>query len=144
MITTKTLVTREEKSQLKGRDQIPGFSLFYSDIVDHRVYVVAYLESRIVGIAQLIENSSRVPNAVGIGFIETHTDFRNRGVAKALVDEIFSMAKRQGKNIANTTYEPEGELWLRGVMERVAGQTPEVNFYEADHISRMTRPSLRR
>lgn len=142
MISLKTLRTPEEKELLRLIPETgSGFSLFSPDLVAHRSFVVALSdEVKVVGIAQLVEISSRVDNAIGIGFIETHVDFRNQGISKHLVNSVFALAQSLGKDVANTSYEPDGERWLKHTMHAYASAYPNVRLIERDEPTKSPSP----
>lgn len=110
-----------------------SIQFFSGDVIDWRTYIVAYLENRVVGVVSLVEETKCYLNSVGVGFISTHIDYRNQGVAKALVEALFAFAALRGKNLANTAYEPLGELYLERVMQRTALQYPDVVLYERNY-----------
>lgn len=127
---TRVLRTADEKSCLWDEAVQSGFTLFDQNMLSHRTYIVAFEAQAVVGLVCLVESSARIPGALGIGFLETHRLHRNRGVAKALVNGLFEFASRQGKHIANTSYEPDGERWLAPLMRSAAQRYPHVALHE--------------
>ena len=123
----------EQRDELK--EQVPIFSPANLWNVGHRTLLVARLDQCIVGITSITNKSFRVEDAVGVGFISTHKQFRNMGVATAMVKALFTHAELHGKAIANTPYEPEGKMYLEHVMQRVANKYPTVELIERDYSS---------
>ncbi len=129
--TVRVLRTAEEKQALRAGDclerDIPHFS---EEVLNWRSYLAAFEGDQVVGLVGFVENSLRVPGALGVGFISTHRAHRQRGVARALVNALFEWALEQGKAIANTDYEPDGLKWLKPLMLEQARMTPTVQLIE--------------
>lgn len=124
-------VLLDQSTELKKN--VPFFEPFQLEALDIRTLLVAQLDQCIVGITSFHKNSFRVENAVGVGYISTHTNYRNLGVATAMVKALFTQAQLQGKAIANTPYEPDGEIYLRHVMARTWNRFPDVELIERDY-----------
>lgn len=120
---------QDKQSMLRKIEQ-HSIPFFMEMLLDWRTYVVVYEGNRIVGMAGLLEHAVRCDNSIGIAFISTHKDHRNRGIAKILVDAVFKYAQDTGKNLANTEYEPDGEKYLRHIMHRTAEKYPKVKLFE--------------
>ena len=125
-------VMREEKAKVPLLTQplekvIPFFD---RNMVPHRTYLAALLRRQVVGLVALVESSSRVPGALGVGFISTHVEFLNQGISSQLARALFDFALDQKKAISMTAYEPDGEIWLRHVLQRIAAATPSVQLIE--------------
>lgn len=125
------LVLMEQSKNLNKK--IPFFEQPQLHALDIRTLLVAQLDQCIVGITSFHKNSFHIDNAVGVGYVSTHVDYRNIGVATAMVKALFLQAQLQGKAIANTPYEPEGEIYLRHVMERTWNRFPDVELIERDY-----------
>lgn len=98
-----------------------------------RSLLVAQLDKCIAGIIYVHNSSAYHENAVGVGYVSTHKKFQNLGVATAMVKALFTHAQLEGKAIANSPYELEGEIYLQPVMERVSNKFPTVEFVERDY-----------
>lgn len=119
--------------QSKDMEQnVPFFIPMQLEELHFRSLLVAQLDQCIVGIASVHNNSMRVENALGVGYISAHKNFRNIGVATALVKALFTHAKLEGKAIANTPYEIEGEIYLKHIMQREYNRFPTVDLIERD------------
>lgn len=136
-LTVRLLSTREEKSVLLTPGLTQRIRFLDHDLMAHRSFLVAFDKDEVVGVISLVMDSHRIPGALGVGFVSTHDDHRNRGVSKVLVKALFELAVHRNQAIANTSYEPEGELWLKHVMRRTAALYPEVDFYERDQSPTM-------
>lgn len=98
---------------------------FLTDIFgpwDHRRFVGAFIDKKLVGVVCYNNSSYKDPNGFGIGYVSTHEDFKNRGVAKGMLNLFFKLAKKNNKKVYNSWYEPEGQLYLKdnGLIERLA------------------------
>lgn len=98
-----------------------------------RTLLVAQIDRCVVGIISVHNNSAHHENAVGVGYVSTHKKYQNLGVATAMVKALFAHAQLQGKAIANSPYELEGEIYLQPVMQRVSNKFPTVEFVERDY-----------
>lgn len=98
-----------------------------------RTLLVAQIDRCIVGIISVHNSSAYHENAVGVGYVSTHKKFQNLGVATAMVKALFAHAQLEGKAIANSPYELEGEIYLQPVMQRVSNKFPTVEFVERDY-----------
>lgn len=133
-LTVEFWQSTQEKAPLLApslTDQIPFLG---SDLVAHRAFLVALKQGEVVGVVSLVKDSFRIPGALGVGFISTHLRHQNAGVARALVKSLFELAASRKQAIANTSYEPDGDRWLRHVMTRTAALYPDVEFYERDQM----------
>lgn len=77
---------------------------------------------RIIGICCVNPNTLKGPNAIGIGYIDVHADYRNQGVGKLLVRALMQYAQKSGKAVYPGFYEPMGELYIKHVIERIANE----------------------
>jgi len=102
--------------------------------VHHRSWIVAYDDVCIRGLIALRKESGHIPNALGIGYISTHKKYLNQGIASLMVRSLFDYAKKLKKDIANTPYEPDGDIYLRHIMEREAMKHLDVTLYERDYM----------
>lgn len=125
----QVLSSAEQKHVLAKADGAKIKYLNY-DLVDSRTYIVALNQGEVVGVVSLVDKSFRINNAIGVGFVSVHQDYKHQGIAKKLVEALFSYAKGLKKHISNTPYEPEGLLWLKPAMTRNAALNPEVLLYE--------------
>lgn len=139
-VVVHTVETKDDpawKLLVEARDDlssnVPFFCERQLNEMDFRTFLVATIERTVTGIVALRKESSRLENALGVGYISTHRDFRNMGVATAMVHALFAHAKLQGKAIANTRYELDGQIYLRPVMERVWNKYPTVELNERDY-----------
>lgn len=132
-LTVRLLSTRSEKEPLHAAALTEKIPFLGYDLVEHRSFLTAFdAHGTPVGVVSLVMDSRRIPGALGVGFVSTRSDFRNRGVSKALVNGLFELARSRQQAIANTHYEPEGLAWLKPVMHRAAALYPDVEFYERD------------
>jgi GNAT superfamily N-acetyltransferase len=129
LFETRILRTAREKAVLHQHVG-EGFTFFDKEMTNHRSYVAAFECGTIVGLVCIVETSARIPGALGIGYIETHLEHRQKGVAKALVARLFDFARAQDKAIANTHYEDDGLRWLAPLMQATALQYPDVTLHE--------------
>lgn len=116
-----------DMAQLVDRGSIRFFN---HGMIGCRTFIAVYHDQKIVGLASLTESSNWHDNAIGVGYISTHKGYRKKGVAKLLVETLFNYAATTHRDISNTSYEPDGKLYLRHVMQRVSTQHPEVTLYE--------------
>lgn len=115
------------------QQKLPFFHPEQLDEMRFRTFLVATINNAVTGIVALRNQSVRLDNAVGVGYISTHKEYRNMGVATAMVHALFAHAHLHGKAIANTAYEPEGLIYLQPVMERVWNRYPSVDLNERDY-----------
>jgi GNAT superfamily N-acetyltransferase len=130
MFDTCILRDAADKALLRHQDLDDAFQFFDRERIPHRTYVAVLEEGRVVGLAALLESSGRHPGALGVGFIETHAHHRQRGIGKLLVEGLFQFARQEGKAIANTEYEPDGERYLKHLMAAAAQRYPDVTLFE--------------
>jgi GNAT superfamily N-acetyltransferase len=130
MFDTHVLRTASEKALLLQGTLESDIPHFHRDVVSHRTYIAVFKEGNVVGLVGLVESSARVTNAMGVGFISTHRSHLRQGVAKALVEGLFKFALQERKAIANTSYEPDGLLWLKPLMASAAQRHPLVTLHE--------------
>lgn len=126
----RILRSREEKCFLYNQNLDDVMSFFDSDLVMHRTYIVALEKGNVVGLVCMREEGMWVPNALHIGYVETHPAHRNKGIATKLVEQLFLFASAEKKAISNTKYEPQGQLWLQPVMQAAAIRHPAVALHE--------------
>jgi GNAT superfamily N-acetyltransferase len=126
----RLLRNAEEKSVLRQHDEALSIPHFSGELLPFRSYLAAFEGKKLLGLACFVESSSRIPGALGLGYLSVHPQERNRGVATKLAQALFQLAQSEGKAIANTHYEPDGEKWLRPVMTRIAAQTTGVVLHE--------------
>lgn len=125
----KVLSSSEQKRLLKSADSSKIKFLSF-DILADRTYIVAIVNTVIVGVVSVADKSARINNALGVGFVSVHTDHQRKGIAKKLVANLFAHARAMKKHIANTQYETEGLLWLKPAMMQAALDNPDVLLYE--------------
>jgi GNAT superfamily N-acetyltransferase len=126
----KVLIGYDAQWEMSQTFNHSSISFFDPDMMGQRTLLVAYNDNVVVGIAAIVEKTVWYPNALGIGYISTHDDHRNIGVATALVTALFDYAKKSCKHISNTPYEPDGERYLKHVMHRISNNYPSVTLYE--------------
>jgi len=126
----RLLRTREEKAILREVALSKKIPFLAYDPRAPGSFLVALAGPHIVGAVGLVMDSHRIPGALGVGFVSTHSDHRKQGVSKALVTALFELARQRNQALANTAYEPDGERWLKPVMRRTAALYPDVEFYE--------------
>lgn len=90
--------------------------------VDHRSFIGAFFDGNLVGVICFNFCSFKDPNAFGIGYVSTHSEYKNRGIAKMMLEKFFELAKKNNKKVRNTWYEPEGQKFLKdtGTIDRIA------------------------
>lgn len=130
MFQTRVLRTRAEKAVLRNVEMEDDFFFFDMSVLDMRTYVVVMEKDEVVGMVAVVDESMWVKNALGVGFVETKAEHRQRGISKLLVDGLFSLARNDGKAISNTPYSPNGFDWLRPVMKETAQRYPDVRLHE--------------
>jgi len=128
MIEIKIIRTDSEKELLRNKDLEHTVKFF--TLLTNRTYIAALKGDRVVGLAALVEDSIRQPGSIGLGYISTHRDYRNQGIAKVLVQALFELVLAENKNIVNTHYEMDGLMFLEHVMHRVAKLYPSVILTE--------------
>lgn len=128
--TVRLLSTSNEKTPLRELAQGHAIPFLNSATIEHLRFLVVFEGEAVVGVAGLVLDSHRVPGCLGIGFVSTHCEHRNQGVASLLAQELFDLARRRQQGIANTRYKPDGVLWLRPVLQRLALRYPEVPLFE--------------
>lgn len=111
----------------KTLEEIPFFN---AEVIRYRSYIAVKDGPVLCGLASFVEDSMRVPGAIGISFVSTHPAHRNKGVAGKMVRALFELARAEKKPLANTAYEPDGEKWLKHVFHRTAIEFPDVQFFE--------------
>lgn len=131
-LTVRLLRSREEKAPLAIPAQDEKIPFLGYDLLEHRCFLTAFQGEKVVGVVSLVMDSHRIPGALGVGFVSTHSDHRNQGVSRTLVQALFELACQRRQAIANTSYEPDGDRWLRHVMHRTAKAYPQVEFFERD------------
>jgi GNAT superfamily N-acetyltransferase len=97
-----------------------------------RTYFAALRGEQLVGVAAISETTVWHENSIGVGYISTHDEYKQGGVSKAIVEALFQYAKSSKRNISNSRYEPDGELYLRRMMTAAAARHPEVILFERD------------
>ncbi len=132
MFNTLVLRNREEKAILRDPELAEKFSCFNPDMVNFRTYVVALEAGKVVGMVALLDQTMRMENAVGVGFVESHLDHRNRGIARVLVDGLFQYARKSRKAIANSAYTSDGRKWLQPLIKEAAERYPDVPLHERE------------
>lgn len=130
MFETLVLCTREEKAILRDPELEEEFFYFDLEMLNHRSYVVVMEQKKIVGMVAIVDQSMWFEKAVGVGFVETHSECRDRGIGRLLVDGLFQYARKHGKAIANTAYTPDGLKWLHPLMKEAAERYPDVVLHE--------------
>ena len=130
MITTRILKTHDEQIEFLSKDLKPFIPFFTVCMMGFRTYIVALEDNAVVGLVSLTEETLWHENCLGVGFVSTHVNHRNKGVSTALVKALFEYARTSGKGISNTKYEPDGEKYLKPVMTRVAAAHSDVKFIE--------------
>lgn len=79
-------------------------SLFCSkDYIENLKFIVSYTEKELVGICKFSYYS--LSEGYAISYISTHEDYKNRGVAKAVIEELFKFFK---SNFPNNTLSLSG------------------------------------
>lgn len=128
----KVLESAAEKAILEAQlSELCANIPFFSNVcLRTRVFLAALKDAKVVGLVSIVKESHRVPGAFGIELISVHQGHRNQGIAKALVHELFELARKCRKDIANTAYKPDGELWLKPLMTTKAAAYPQVKLYE--------------
>lgn len=121
-----------DQETLYGRNLDAVIPMFNSDMIGHRTYILAQKGDEIVGVVSLTESTIWHENCLGVGYISTHVNYRNQGICKLLVDALFKYAKKSKRNISNSHYKPDGERYLRHVMQRTAARYQGVTLFERD------------
>ena len=109
-------------------EAIPFFDI---EMVSHRSYLAAIESGCVVGLVSFVESSMRVPGALGVGFVSTHSGHRGCGVARRMLEALYELAAHENKPIAMSAYEPDGERWLRPLLAKLSLQNPHVRLFEA-------------
>lgn len=94
-----------------------------------RNYLVAKSNGKVVGLVCYVESSFVAPHCYGIAYVETV--LKNQGIATQLCEKFFNKAKKLNKGIRATSYEPEGRLYLKKVLQRLS-QEKEVELVETN------------
>lgn len=103
-------------THFKHADLFSGFKL-------NRWYVVATdANNEVAGIAGFLPSMQNTPNALGIGFVEVASAFRNNGIAKGLVKRLMRLARKAHKSLYVTPYSPNGAAYLQPFMAPLASQ----------------------
>lgn len=131
MLTVRIISSPEEKEILHSVDE-SSFRLFDVDKIAWRSYVIVEEAGNVVGITAFTEQSIRYDApTMGIGFIEVHEDHKGRGIGKLMASALVRHAKETGRAISNSSYEPEGKLYLRHVLHRET-QAQQVQFFDVE------------
>ena len=127
MVAIRLLRSISEKAVLlKQAGLAQEIDFFTSYNVPIRSYIAAFDGDKVVGLVSFMYGSSRGPEHLGIGFVSVSKGWRNKGVAKALVEKLFKVAENEGKSIFPSYYEDMGKKYLHHVMERTAIAFPAV------------------
>ena len=105
---------------------------FYDEWRSDRHYLAAVENGMVVGLVCFLWQSARVDNSFGLAYASVADGFRNRGIAKALMTAFFALAARHSRGIYVTSYEPDGQLYLRKIILRAA-KTHNVPIVERDY-----------
>lgn len=116
---------------LKPAAPIPHFEDGWNP---HRQYFAAVEDGKVLGLLCYIEQSAWLENAFGMGYTSVAQEYRNRGIAAALVEAFFAFAASEQRGIFITPYEPDGKLYLRKLVLRAATKH-KVRILERDFIS---------
>jgi len=130
MFEIRVLRSREEKVLLRKPEMEDEFFFYDQQVLDMRTYVVVIEKDEVVGMVAVVDQSMWVPNALGVGFVETKAEHRQRGISKLLIEGLFELARKDGKAISNTPYSPHGLQWLKPVMHKTAERYPDVLLHE--------------
>mgnify|MGYP002757969590 CR=1 FL=1 len=128
--------TSDEQWEMASKVEADRIPFFTPGMIGCRTFIAVYMGEKVIGIASLTEETVWMENAIGVGYISTHVDHRNQGVSKLLVDAVFDYAKETKRGISNTRYEPDGELYLKPVIQRTALKYPSVKFVEREQLTR--------
>lgn len=127
----RLLRTASEKSLLDREELEAAIPLFQRDLLGCRSYLVCLERDKVLGLVGFAEQSRRIPNALGVGFISTHRRHRRQGVARALVDALFKHAHATGRSLATTPYGRDGRRILRPLLRAATRRYPGVLLHEA-------------
>lgn len=123
---SKRVVSLHQDQEDKGYEKT--FSLIGETLVYRRVYLAVdddfdktgFTLDDIWGIFTI--NPDSIWGGVGIGVVQTHPSKKGMGVASALAREVFQYALASNKKVTNRSYEPEGQLYLKHVLHRIADE----------------------
>lgn len=74
----------------------------------------------VVGLLCFKDAATCAPECLGLTYVSVAREHRNKGIATALVQALFTYAKAQGKGVFVSAYEPDGLRYLRKVVRRRA------------------------
>lgn len=95
---------------------------FRRDVWKYRNYLVAHQDGIVMGMIVFNHNTQWMDNAFGVSAVEVLPAFKNQGIAKALITELFRHAEMEGKDISITPYEDEGERYIKHIFRRCQHQ----------------------
>lgn len=120
-----------DKCFLRGRRSLEDCMPFFNhDLVGFRSYMVAVQGEEVLGMLAFVEESNWMPRSFGVGFISTHLQHREQGVASTLVRELFKLAFREGKGIVMTPVEPAVREFFEPALATIAAAFPAVQYLQ--------------
>ena len=135
------LATKEVRKELKTPFEIKFFNDNYMEVKNpwrpDREYLVAVDdENRVLGVMCFVRDSligrqvSSGKACIGFAYLSVASFRKGKGIGKALATELFKEADRLKRGVRVTEYEPEGELYLKPVIKRLASEH-NYSVYEA-------------
>lgn len=125
----KLLRSDLDKYFLHGRRTLEdSIKFFLQDTVLHRSYLVAAQGEEVRGMIGFVEESAWMPQAFGIGFISTHREHREEGVARALLNALFELATKEGKGIVMSAFDEKCPSAFQLSVGSTAAANPQVPF----------------